>query len=579
MRSSLVLSIVACVSSAPYSQFPSDIIGGYFPGRSADVIFKPVHYAEPDAEVIFVDQSGTLETKKSAITSIPAHNVADVITRALGVHPINADYYPSFLNSNFFKRPAANLLLSIESVGRETLANTKTPHFLALTQQTDVSPIKGAYTEAFKLSEISYPLNSLSLAATLSTGTKPFRHGIVDKNWETASGVKKFAYAGASPSLVANVADIVSQSFQGKSLSVSFSGDSQHTSAACLHPKLTSKDTNHHCISLGDSEEKLFGKKVTLSRTNLMKLFSENSKSSVLTALQAYPSDSVLTFRYDVRGLVTVGFEDKGGLMQSTTFDLHVDQDMQFLSELQTAYTLSRVLALPEAASFVKDDFPDTYSISMTTFTGLIEKYGRSSPETAAGLHILDSAVPMLLEKFAALYPDRLLSQVVLMGSHPSTKATVDTRHLFAEVQKLVPTAKIADTFPVVYLQAGSEGAHICKSISMYVKDVTYNIFCPSAQLVSASFNEEARSKSTLSLSSKSATQSLYNMPSPSPTTAPTTTQLAEDVEVYQIVLWLSILMFFVLLFTVYSLACMSFKRDPLLYSNFNPKWDNRKNK
>jgi len=355
-------------------------------------------------------------------------------------------------------------------------------------------------------------------------------------------------------------------------LVVSFSADSQHTAAGCLHPNLASDKTNQHCFSL-DKEKKLFGERVTYSRKNLMKLFSENDKTSVLTALQAFPSDSALNLRYDARGLVTVGFEDAKGAIQSTTYDLHVDQDLQFLSELQTAYTLGRTLSSSSAQGLVQDDVPDSYAITFSTYTGLIEKYGRSSAEAAAGLHILDNAVPMLLETFSNLYPDRLLAQVVLMGSHPSTKASVDRRNLFAEVQKLVPTVKnIAETFPVVYLQAGSESAHICKSVSMHIKDPSYQVFCPASQLVSALFNANERNQHSFVDKQDSSVKT-------NAAVLTATTENSEDVEVYQIVLWLSIIMFFVTLAAAYSLAGMSFKRDPLLYSTFNPKWENRKNK
>lgn len=51
----------------------------------------------------------------------------------------------------------------------------------------------------------------------------------------------------------------------------------------------------------------------------------------------------------------------------------------------------------------------------------------------------------------------------------------------------------------------------------------------------------------------------------------------ADDVQRYQIVLWFSILFAFILFGAVYTLATMSFKKDTMLYSSFNPNWEERK--
>jgi len=47
----------------------------------------------------------------------------------------------------------------------------------------------------------------------------------------------------------------------------------------------------------------------------------------------------------------------------------------------------------------------------------------------------------------------------------------------------------------------------------------------------------------------------------------------------YQIVLWLCILLALWVFGAAYSLAFMTFKKDSLLYSTFNPSWEDRKRK
>eukprot|EP00462_Mataza_sp_D1_P025472 CAMPEP_0175131504 /NCGR_PEP_ID=MMETSP0087-20121206/6579_1 /TAXON_ID=136419 /ORGANISM="Unknown Unknown, Strain D1" /LENGTH=571 /DNA_ID=CAMNT_0016413801 /DNA_START=24 /DNA_END=1739 /DNA_ORIENTATION=+ len=567
---SLLLGICACTSSG--AAVPDDVVAGYFPGRSADVVFKPVNHKPLDAELILVDQAGLLHRGNE--DSLKAHNFADVVARGLGVPPVNSDFTPAFLGgANFFRRPRANLVLSIESLGANTLKAAKLPHFMALTQQTDVSPIKKANLDVLALTDISYPNHPLSLSATLFTGTKPYQHGIVAPEWQSSSGSKKIAYKGTASALSANVADIVSQSFGGKSLIVSFSGDEQHAAASCLHPKLLASNQNHHCLALGDTEEQLFGKRVTLSRDSLIKVLASSGQANVLTALRAFPSDSPASYSVDPRGLVTVSFQDQKGGTQKVVFDLHVDEDRKFFSELQGVHSIGMSIGSQDAEAFIQDNVPDLYSVTLTGYTALIEKYGRASTEAAAALHMLDNAVPMFVEHFSSHYPGRFFSQIVLMGSHSSTTA-VDKRALFAKCQELVPGNNVASTFPSMFL-AGENKNHVCTSISMALsKEFAFQAFCPSVSLVTPSFNAQTHARFLQQRNLRA------GAPSPAKLTAtPTTTYTHDEVATYQIVLWLSILMTFALFFAVIALCCMDFKKDPLLYSTYNPKWENRKNK
>ena len=49
------------------------------------------------------------------------------------------------------------------------------------------------------------------------------------------------------------------------------------------------------------------------------------------------------------------------------------------------------------------------------------------------------------------------------------------------------------------------------------------------------------------------------------------------DIQRYQISLWVSIGLVLIALSAVYSLAFMEFKKDTILYSSFNPNWEERK--
>jgi hypothetical protein len=50
-----------------------------------------------------------------------------------------------------------------------------------------------------------------------------------------------------------------------------------------------------------------------------------------------------------------------------------------------------------------------------------------------------------------------------------------------------------------------------------------------------------------------------------------------DEIQRYQIVLWFSIMIALVAIGAVYTLAFMPFKKDTMLYSSFNPNWEDRK--
>jgi type IV secretory pathway VirB3-like protein len=47
----------------------------------------------------------------------------------------------------------------------------------------------------------------------------------------------------------------------------------------------------------------------------------------------------------------------------------------------------------------------------------------------------------------------------------------------------------------------------------------------------------------------------------------------------YQIALWVSVALVLTIAAAVYSLAYMSFKKDSMLYSSFNPRWEDKKHR
>jgi hypothetical protein len=296
---------------------------------------------------------------------------------------------------------------------------------------------------------------------------------------------------------------------------------------------------------------------------------------------------------------VTVTYSDEDGNSPKVTFDLSVDANRALFAELQYFYTLGSTLEqTARLKQMVDDDVPDLYAISMASVKGVMNKYGHMSPEYAGALHVTDAAVRMLLNKFQSLYPNSLFSQVMLYGSRP---AQPDPRPLLEDIQRLLPNqdgvssmSEYLQYFPSLYIQgARTVDQDTCQTLNRQLNEkFGFSAYCPynskesgvaaHAGLKTEELKQDATSAPTDPILPVPSVNAKAKTTKPSSTSsatvgAPVDAPTQEDIARYQIVLWFSIAFALVLLFSTYALAFMSFKKDTLLYSTFNPNWEDRK--
>jgi len=115
--------------------------------------------------------------------------------------------------------------------------------------------------------------------------------------------------------------------------------------------------------------------------------------------------------------------------------------------------------------------------------------------------------------------------------------------------------------YPNIYIDTtNADLTDICRVLSIELGYSGVDVYCPS-------FSDAS------SLLAPTELLTMHTMATTSSTNSTTTIRIAN----YQITLWLSIALVLTLLAAIYSLAFMSFKKDTLLYSTFNPNWEERK--
>jgi hypothetical protein len=525
------------------ASIPTDVKSGYLPGRSGQVIVKPLNTQETTAAVVFIDESSQYIKPKSLEETLPAVHIADVITRTLGLEPLNTAYTPRFVKSNFLRNARANALFSIEGLGEGCIEHHDLTNLERLVHEGSLMP----------LTYPVYPQQSLSLSASIATGKLPSQHGIVSNAWQRADGrTNAFVSEGenAAP-LTANIADVLQQTFKGVPLVISTSSDPQQAFAYCPNYSLMKKNPswNYLCLSQ-DPETETFSTMGPENRKHDLDSSLVCTREELLANLAGSPSvfagladgvDASVT-----GSKVTVNYRQEGEVI-SATYDLSAPEDRALFAELQYAHTLAeRLESAHELNALVKDDVPDFYAVSFASLPALVEKYGHGSPQTIGGAKLIDAALPQLVKSFQSLYPQRLVAEVVLLGTDQGADQSA-----LEEVARAFPKMA-ADYYPNYYLENGRKNK-VCQDMASKLNPKDIAVYCPNPDVY------------TFSLLAVGDSSTNYTSPSDA------------EIQVFQIAMWFSIGIAMITLWAVYVLGWMSFKKDTFLYSTFNPNWEDRK--
>jgi len=284
-------------------------------------------------------------------------------------------------------------------------------------------------------------------------------------------------------------------------------------------------------------------------------------RASVLSAVAPAISASISN------GMVSVSLPSTWGSGSDVTqFDLASSEEAKFFTELQYAYNLADRLNTDAALNnLVKDDVPDFYALTFSALSSLVDKYGRASQEVSAALRVLDAALPKILQKFQTLYPSRVVTEMVLLGSHPSFTA-YDAREVVSALTQLLPHEQhIEEYFPYLYLPASQELTEMCDVMSLRLEHLGSMVYCPEAASRPTTTSLYPRFR----LAAANSTNNTLCVGGANPA--------SNCVELYQIELWISIGLAFAAFWASASIAYMSFKKDTLLYGSFNPNWEDRK--
>jgi len=235
-------------------------------------------------------------------------------------------------------------------------------------------------------------------------------------------------------------------------------------------------------------------------------------------------------------------------------FDLNKNQDFMFFAEIEFAFAVIEQLHRNEYTSLLNDDSVDMYSFAFSTVKGIQLRYGKNSQQHMAALAILDSVLVDLTSKVNSLYSKSVSRQVVFLGqsAFSSLQSMPILRDAIYKAAKNSVTRPVyVNYFPAIYSAADDRA--VCVRVQQSLEDfpeMHLEAVCPYEQPLYLRDIQFVRDNNTNS------TDDGY-----------------PEFVAFQIVLWFSIGISFVLAGVVYALCYMDIGADSSLYRQPNPKF------
>jgi hypothetical protein len=421
----VLIPLIGSVFAVPAQSVP------YFAGRSANIIIQPENAVSDNSAILLGKHF------ESQLKTIEDTEVADLFAHVMGTQPFNVlASREGFPKGDLFQKPKATLLVTLESVDHGLF-------------------VKYALWKGYQsvgLTTSTYPANSHTMASNIATGTKPSVHGIVGEAWVLPNGEKIDAHTSEDgSSLAANIADILTQEWDGRSLTVSasaslplasaFAASSQfshaHGYGLFLEDGAFSTIYSHYALN-----------PFTVTEEALQAIFKAAAFSSFLGASVVSSNDKVM---------VTVG-------STTVTFDLKSSDDYVLFAELGFVFNFLNVLETDSGVSvLVGDSVPDFYSFAFASLKGIKSTYGENSDIFVASIKLVDCAIQQTAAKLEALY-GRIVSAVVCLDTQSVVSDKIKTTVYESARASLQHQEDFELHFPSLYVRNGKV-AQTCQQV------------------------------------------------------------------------------------------------------------------
>lgn len=324
-------------------------------------------------------------------------SIADLISHLIGSTPLSATTDRSaFPKTNIFNKPKANLLVVFDGEDSE---------FSITGKRIEINP--------------SVASDSIAAITNIATGATPYAHGIIGKFWKSLKGETEFAYSGRAQPHLVGLADIVSQTSNGRSLTVSASADGQMARALAAH-------------STTFQQKPYWNNHLFYCNTRSMSIASQNE--------QILSKEEVLAKIATLEGVEVNGDEVSVG---NFVFNLAEDADLMFFTELVLIKNVEAFVQQPYYRSLTADENLDSFAIAISTLRALKTKY--SASQYGAAVSLVQSLIASLEKTLSATYNNNFVAEIVFLGS-PSSSVTIKIEEVTNHIKEVESLEFVMDS-------------------------------------------------------------------------------------------------------------------------------------
>eukprot|EP01102_Stenamoeba_stenopodia_P003486 TRINITY_DN1353_c0_g1_i1.p1 TRINITY_DN1353_c0_g1~~TRINITY_DN1353_c0_g1_i1.p1 ORF type:complete len:526 (+),score=124.88 TRINITY_DN1353_c0_g1_i1:191-1768(+) len=495
---------------------PPTTLNAYYEGRSGDILITPNAENLKNDASLYLYNAAPYNSKEIADSSI-----AELISHLMGTTPLSANTNrAAFPKTDFFKKPKANLLVVVDS--------------------NDASFEKTRVGSRIEVTPSSLTSDKISSLATIATGSTPSAHGIVGRTWMNLAGVVETAYvANAQPAIV-SYADIISQTFEGVSLTVSISGDFQMASALAAHKStLHSKPSWNNFAYFWDSRTQ------SVESLSVAGRLGQFSRNTVVDGLRHLEENG---FTFTQQGEEVVIRSSSG----SAVFTLSEIEDLRFLVELGMISSLPQHLQSAVVSHLVADEIPDFFAVSISTLQAIKNKY--PVEKYNAAVQLADAVISKIVSQLESAYKSSFVAEVVFLGSSvaPLSAEVISTTNLLLE-HDLVSEKVDEELLPNIYLKSyitTSQRNADCAALTRSLADFDVVIYCP---------------ERTYTPMMHHSVRALFESNSTNNNTNNTVQLTTDQLTSFQIIFWLIPILGLAVFFSIYAVCTISTGKDTIL--------------
>lgn len=499
--SKTTIAFLALVFSAVAAWIPPSVKLGYHSSRSPDIIVKPRGSSKPASSIRDISPM-----KRSRITS-NLYMPSDSAPSALSALFSCATGLPplSLRDSEVACAESAELFKKAKA-NIIFIVHGLNGAVRSMASQS-LEELNG--DDIAYLKEMFYPENEASIVATLATAQVPSVHGIVGDSWRNDDESLVDAYSSHdSGRLSPSIADALHESFK----------DSVFISAAMKKVDtfafLPSDESSYTLAYFFENSEVI--------DANGKVLFAE---SDIIHLLENAPFIKVLRDRFEMEFFTSADSITIAGRGKSVTFKLSDNAHRALLVELLLSVKFAEQINL----NLANDESPDLFSLTFSAVKSI-----RFIDEIEMSLYLIDSAITSVKERLSEVYQGRLSAQLLGISSSNFKEELDLAKNKLSAIPDLT-----MEFFPGFY----ASSAAMCLKFRSLLKG-NFDVFCPKFEMPKSSVQFEVLEVSTNG-------------------TVPRVTE--RQIAVYQISLWLTIVLILTLILSIYAFLYMDIRRDQIL--------------